>query len=91
MSHPAKGGKSEESPLSPLQYAAFVDKKSTNHGLTPFQAGAHSGQAGEHVAQVGERIFAVAFAGDDQRVENGGSNFKGSMRVLLVTDGRNPM
>ena len=33
----------------------------------------HSGQAGEHVAQVGERIFAVAFAGDDQRAEDGGA------------------
>jgi len=43
VSPPGKGGKSEESPLSPLQYAAFVDKKSTNHGLTPFQGAPFQG------------------------------------------------
>ena len=30
----------------------------------------HAGQAGEHVAQVNRRIFAVALAGDDQRVND---------------------
>jgi hypothetical protein len=31
----------------------------------------HRRQAGEDVAQVGERVLAVAFAGENQRVEDG--------------------
>ena len=33
----------------------------------------HAGQPGQEVAQVGERVLAVALAGDDQRVEDGGT------------------
>ena len=32
-----------------------------------------AGQTGEDVLEVGERILAVALAGDDQRVEDGGT------------------
>lgn len=31
----------------------------------------HCGQAGEEVLEIGERILSMAFAGDDQRVEDG--------------------
>jgi hypothetical protein len=33
----------------------------------------HRGQAREHIAQIGGGVFAVAQAGDDERVEDGGT------------------
>jgi len=35
--------------------------------------GGHGGQAGERVLQVGVRVVAVALAGDEERVEDGGA------------------
>lgn len=32
-----------------------------------------AGQAGQEIAEVGERVLAVALAGDDERVEDGGA------------------
>jgi hypothetical protein len=52
----------------------------------------HAGQPGQEVAQVGERVFAVALAGDDQRVEDGralaGVGMPDKQPVLFADAGR---